>query len=61
MIYQIGDVMMSIMMSIEYIFWTTTHYITELGQLIDINKNNNFQELLEQFGGLKLSSRPFSI
>ena len=27
----------------EYIFWTTTHEITKLGQLIDIRKGNNFQ------------------
>ena len=28
----------------EYIFWTKTHSVTKLGQLIDINKGNNFQE-----------------
>ena len=27
----------------EYIFWTTTHKVTKLSQLIDINKGNNFQ------------------
>ena len=27
----------------EYIFWTTNHEVTKLGQLIDINKDNNFQ------------------
>ena len=27
----------------EYIFWTTTHEVTKLGQLIDISKGNNFQ------------------
>ena len=27
----------------EYIFWTTTHEVTKLGQLIDISKDNNFQ------------------
>ena len=32
----------------EYIFWTTTHEVTKLGQLIDINKGNNFQESFEQ-------------
>ena len=26
----------------EFIFWTTTHEITKLGQLIDISKGNNF-------------------
>ena len=25
------------LMSIEYIFWTTTEYFTKLGQLVDIN------------------------
>ena len=25
----------------EYIFWTTTHEVTKLGQLIDISKDNN--------------------
>ena len=28
----------------EYIFWTTTHEVIKRGQLIDINKGNNFQE-----------------
>ena len=27
----------------ECIFWTTTHEVTKLGQLIDISKCNNFQ------------------
>ena len=27
----------------EYIFWTTTHDVIKLGQLIDISKDNNFQ------------------
>ena len=27
----------------EYIFWTTTHEVTKLAQLIDISKGNNFQ------------------
>ena len=45
----------------EYIFWTTTHYVPKLGQLTDINKDNNFQEPFEQFGGQRLSSRSFSI
>ena len=27
----------------EYIFWTTNHEVTKLGQLIDISKYNNFQ------------------
>ena len=26
----------------EYIFWITTHEVTKLGQLIDINQSNNF-------------------
>ena len=45
----------------EYIFWTTTHYITKHIQLIDISKGNNFQESLEQFWGLELSPRPFQL
>ena len=43
------------------IFWTTTDLVTKLGQLIDINKSNNFQESFQQSGGLELSSRVFSI
>ena len=43
----------------EYIFRTTTHCITKLGQLIYISKGNNFQESFGQFGGLGLSPRPF--
>ena len=27
----------------EYIFWTTNHEVTKLGQLINISKYNNFQ------------------
>ena len=41
MIYRICDVTMS-MYIFEYIFWTTTNEVTELGQLIDVNKGNNF-------------------
>ena len=28
---------------VEYMFWTTNHEVTKLGQLIDISKYNNFQ------------------
>ena len=45
----------------QYIFWTTTHELTKLGQMIDICKGNNFKESFEQFGGLGLSFRSFSI
>ena len=45
----------------EFIFWTTTHEVTKLCHLIDISKGNNFGEYFEQFGGLGLSSRSFSI
>ena len=45
----------------EFIFWTTTHWVTKLGQVIDISKGKNFQESFEQFGRLRLSSWPFSI
>ena len=59
----ICDVMMSISNEagcvFEYIFWTTTHKVTKLGQLKDICKGNNFQESLEKFGGLGLVSGPF--
>ena len=41
----------------EYIFWSTTNKNLKLGQY----KGNNFQESFEQFGGLVLSSRYFSI
>ena len=43
-IYQICDVMMSISTRciFEYIFWTTTHKVTKLCQLIDTYKGNNF-------------------
>ena len=27
----------------EYVFWTTTHEVTKLGQFIDISKDNDFQ------------------
>ena len=45
----------------EYKFWTTTHYVTKLSQLIHINKGINFQESLEQLGWLGLNSSSFSI
>ena len=45
----------------DYIFWTTNHEVTKLGQLIDINKDNNFQWSFEQFGRLKLDSKFFLI
>ena len=45
----------------EYISLTTTHYVTKFGQLININKSNNFQESFKLFRGLGLGSRPFSI
>ena len=35
--------------------------VTKLGQLIDIKKDNNFQESFEPSGGVGLSSRPFLI
>ena len=35
--------------------------VHELGLLMDISKGHNFQESFEQFGGLGLSSRSFSI
>ena len=44
----------------ECIFWTTTHQVTKLGQLIDISDGNNSQKSFAQFGGLGLSSRFFS-
>ena len=49
MIFQTCDVMMSISTWNRvnfwiYFFWTTTH---QVGQLIDISKNNNFQESFE--------------
>ena len=34
--------------------------MTKLGQLIDVNKGNNFHESFEQFKGLGLSSGSFS-
>ena len=45
----------------EYIFWTTTHWVTKLGQLTDICSGFHFQESFGQLGGLGLSSRSFSI
>ena len=45
----------------EYIVWTTTHEVTKLGQLKDINKGNNVEYSFEQFGGLRLDSRSFFI
>ena len=45
----------------EYIFWTTGHDVTKLGHLINISKGNNFLESFEQFGGLGLRFRSFSI
>ena len=45
----------------EYIFWTTTHEVTRLGQLIVISKENNFQQSFEQVGGLGKDSRSFLI
>ena len=27
----------------EYVFWTTMHEVTKLGQMIDKSKGNNFQ------------------
>ena len=41
----------------EYIFWTTTHKVNKIGQLIDISQGNNFHKSFEQFGGLGLHSR----
>ena len=40
---------------------SSTHQATKLGQLIDISKENNFQESFEQFGRLGLRSRSFTI
>ena len=45
----------------EYNFWTTTHEVTKLGQLIDINKCNNCQYSFEQFGGQGLDPGPFNL
>ena len=45
----------------EYIFWTTTHEVTKLGQLIVISKSTNFQQSFEQFVGLGLEFRYFLI
>ena len=48
MIYQISDVTIWVLVHearciFEYIFWTTNHKVTKLGQWIDISKYNNFQ------------------
>ena len=55
-IYQISDVTLSIIHEtrciFEYIFCTTNHEVTTLGQLIDISKYYNFQQSFEQFGRL---------
>ena len=45
----------------KYIFWTTTHWVTKLGQLIDIRKVSNFHKSSEEFQGLGLTSRFFLI
>ena len=42
---------------IQVFAFSTTHDVTKLGQLIDINKGNNFQESSKQLGRLGLSSR----
>ena len=44
-----------------YIFWTTTHEATKLGQLIDISKGDNFQKFFEQSEGVELDSRSFLV
>ena len=45
----------------EFIFWTTTHEVTKLGQSIHISSGNNSKESSEKFGGLAIGSRSFSI
>ena len=40
----------------QHIFWTRTHKVIKLGQLVDINKDNNFQVSFEQFGWCEDSS-----
>ena len=45
----------------EYIFWTATHEVTKLDHSIDISNGNNSKSSFEQFGGLGIGSRPFSI
>ena len=43
-------------------WWTFVHeIITNFSQLVDVNKSNNFQDSFEQFPGLGLSYRSFSI
>ena len=54
------DIQLFVFLSIPC-FTESTHEITKLGQLIDISKGNNFLESFEQFGGLGLGSRSFSI
>ena len=66
LIYEICDVMMNISSTWDRMhFWiyllSHSSSVTKLSQLTDINKGNNFQESFEQFGGLELSSRSFSI
>ena len=50
MVYQICNVMMSILVHeiryiFEFIFWTTTHQITKLGQITNICQGNIFPEI----------------
>ena len=62
MIYQICDVMMSISTWDRVHFWIYfLNHRSLTHQLIDINKGNKFQEFFEQFTGLGLSARSFSI
>ena len=66
MIYQICDVMLSMSTWDREYFWIycLNHNFFEsqqFGKLIDINKGKKFQESFEQFGGLELGSRSFSI
>ena len=65
MIYQIYDVMMSISTWDRVHFWiyilNQTSLVHQIGQLIDIKNGNNFQESFDQFGGLELRSKSFSI
>ena len=57
MIYQIYDIMMSISAFLDIYF--EPQLVTR--PIIDINKCNNFQEYFEEFLGLGLSFKPFSI
>ena len=43
----------------EYIFWTTTHWVTKLGQPIGTSKHNNSQEPSKQFERLRLGFKSF--